>query len=294
MHTTAKAGRTAGVAYSRCSEIDQTDEYKMVLLHSDTMVRINGQSEFFPAASLLCLGRLEMATFPSDTKYEVIYFTPKFLNVNFTFDYLESKSTEDGNDIHLWIDTKPFYDRAKWPKGIILLQPYTYHWICNGYSAVRDCTISEDIIFWTCRARNMIMEILDIAPRGKPSRSIVDPITEKAMDYVHGRYREQITASEIVEHLGITKRELEACFRIQTGSTFKDYLNQLRITMACRALAYTEIPIDEIAVNEGFSDQAHFTARFKAIKGVTPAQYRRLAVPDRNRFFAKARNNPDM
>ena len=290
MHTTTKAGHTANVAYLRCGEIDQTDEYKMVLIHDDTEAFVQGVREFFSAPSLVCFGGKEIASFPSGIHYEVIYFTPSFLNRNFTFEYLETHSSEVDNDIHLWLDTKPFYDRAMWPKGLILLQPYTYHWICEGYAAVHACTISTDRLFWTCRARNMIMEILDIAPRGKPSRSIVSPITEKVMDYVHGNYREQITATDITNSLGISKKDLETCFRMQTGSTFKDYLNQLRITMACRAIAYTEIPIDEIDANEGFSDQPHFTARFKAAKGMTPALYRRLAVPDRKRFFGQTRS----
>lgn len=48
-----------------------------------------------------------------------------------------------------------------------------------------------------------------------------------------------------------------------------------RIAHAERLLADTALPLVEVALECGFSDQAHFTKAFAKASGVTPAKWRR-------------------
>ena len=53
------------------------------------------------------------------------------------------------------------------------------------------------------------------------------------------------------------------------------YITQLRIKAAKAALAYSDTPLAQIAVDCGFSSQPYFTVRFQKETGITPLQYRK-------------------
>ena len=51
-----------------------------------------------------------------------------------------------------------------------------------------------------------------------------------------------------------------------------EYINQVRIRMACEHLKRTDEPIAEIAVKCGFSTNSTFNRNFKQLLGVTPTR----------------------
>jgi len=53
---------------------------------------------------------------------------------------------------------------------------------------------------------------------------------------------------------------------------------RLRTERARHALTDGDRSICAIALSNGFSDQAHFTRRFKEVIGVPPGEYRRLVA----------------
>ena len=63
-------------------------------------------------------------------------------------------------------------------------------------------------------------------------------------------------------------------FRQSCGSTFKEYLNIVRIEESKRLLANTDYSIIDIAVAVGFDNQSYFSKVFKKYTGLTPKQYR--------------------
>ena len=54
------------------------------------------------------------------------------------------------------------------------------------------------------------------------------------------------------------------------------YLKHLRITEACRLLAETTRPINEIAHTVGFTDELYFSRRFHRELGMAPREYRKI------------------
>ena len=71
----------------------------------------------------------------------------------------------------------------------------------------------------------------------------------------------------------------EACsartFRGDYGCSPGEYLRRLLVEIACQRLAMTDVPLAEIALAAGFSDQSHFTKTFRRYNGMTPGEYRR-------------------
>jgi len=51
-----------------------------------------------------------------------------------------------------------------------------------------------------------------------------------------------------------------------------------RIAKARKLLINTDLCLSEIALEVGFADQSHFARRFRQTLGVSPGQFRKLAV----------------
>ena len=65
------------------------------------------------------------------------------------------------------------------------------------------------------------------------------------------------------------------------GKSFTALLNEYRINEVCKRLAdhehYGQLSIEAIAESMGFRSRSHFADNFRAVTGLTPSQYRRLA-----------------
>ena len=96
-----------------------------------------------------------------------------------------------------------------------------------------------------------------------------------ARDYLHASPGRPITLSELSQIAGVHPVHLVRVFRRKLGVTPAEYARQLRLEVACRALAETDLPIVDVALDAGFSSQAHMTSAFRAQLGSTPAAYRR-------------------
>ena len=67
----------------------------------------------------------------------------------------------------------------------------------------------------------------------------------------------------------------------ELGCTAMEYLMAYRTTVAKKQLAFTEVPIKDIANMTGFKTVQHFSRIFKEHTGATPAEYRKRAVENR-------------
>jgi AraC family transcriptional regulator len=64
-------------------------------------------------------------------------------------------------------------------------------------------------------------------------------------------------------------------FKLETGMAPGRYIENLRIERAKALIEAAELPLVEIAHQTGFSDQSHFTRRFRKAVGMTPGAYAR-------------------
>lgn len=64
-------------------------------------------------------------------------------------------------------------------------------------------------------------------------------------------------------------------FREDTGSSMHQYVTQARLARALDAVLDGDEELTGIALDNGFASHSHFTARFRALFGVTPAELRR-------------------
>ena len=98
--------------------------------------------------------------------------------------------------------------------------------------------------------------------------------TAKCKDYVRKHYREKIYLEVVAEGLGISPTYLSRLFRKETGVTFQEFVNQVRVSRAADLLAYTDMDLDEIAVYVHFPSQSYFGKMFRRYRNITPKGYR--------------------
>lgn len=63
-------------------------------------------------------------------------------------------------------------------------------------------------------------------------------------------------------------------FKTRTGKTLIDYLLDIRLGAASRALVDSTQTISEICYNCGFNNISNFNRSFKKNKGMTPSEFR--------------------
>ena len=105
-----------------------------------------------------------------------------------------------------------------------------------------------------------------------PNKS--NEITRKAILYISRNFIRNLTLDEVAEHVHLNPAYFSTLFKQSTGSSFKEYLNMVRIEESKRLLATTEHSIIDIALAVGFEDQSYFSKVFKKYTGLTPKQYR--------------------
>jgi len=81
----------------------------------------------------------------------------------------------------------------------------------------------------------------------------------------------------LARELGTHPVYFARAFGRHLGTSPREYLRRQRITRAAHRLVSTNHTPCRIAAETGFADQAHFCRCFRALVGVTPGAYRRLA-----------------
>ena len=80
-------------------------------------------------------------------------------------------------------------------------------------------------------------------------------------------------------HISLSQRQLERQFKRWVNMTPKYYQRILRVKNSLNFLKHNpETDLAELALNHGFTDQAHMTREFKQIAKITPKRYGKLVA----------------
>lgn len=103
---------------------------------------------------------------------------------------------------------------------------------------------------------------------------------EQAKAYLENNYSKDVTLLHVADHVHMSQWYFSKLFRKETGTTFSDYLIQLRIRKAKELIRlYPELKNYEVAKRVGFSDARYFGQLFKKVTGITPGAFRRIPSP---------------
>ena len=109
-----------------------------------------------------------------------------------------------------------------------------------------------------------------------PSRDMKAYRYRLAMQYIRANYAGTVTLAGVAEKLNISTRQLQRIFKDMRGNaSFSGILEEVRLEAVCKKLAETDLPVERIAVSEGFSNGNYLHAVFRKRFGMTPSAYRK-------------------
>lgn len=109
----------------------------------------------------------------------------------------------------------------------------------------------------------------------RPRKYHQDPAILAVQDAMERRYAECLRMEQLAKEQHLSSRTLIRRFRLATGQTPLQYLQDLRIEAAKHHLESSAEPIERIIQKVGYEDQSSFTRLFRQATGLTPSQYRR-------------------
>lgn len=119
---------------------------------------------------------------------------------------------------------------------------------------------------------------------GIPERDMNGHRYELATQYIQDNENRPISLEEVAERVNVSSRQLQRIFQSEGRTTFRDYVEHVRLSAVCADLLNTGRSIEEIALAHGYVTPTYLFPVFKQKYGMTPAAYRRMqdgsATPD--------------
>jgi two-component system, response regulator YesN len=125
----------------------------------------------------------------------------------------------------------------------------------------------------TTKSINKKLKIVDIEYMSDSDK--MNPSLNEILEFVNNHYNQELYLKEICEKFHINLTYCCDLFKKHIGSTFTEYVTNLRIKKACELLKDTQLPIKKIAEVVGYNDYCYFYKVFKKIIKITPALYRK-------------------
>ena len=132
-----------------------------------------------------------------------------------------------------------------------------------------------------------LFEILSILSESKDisyvNNEVYHPINDQiksdkisdVFDYIKDNFNHDISLIEIAKIAHLTPTSFCRMFKTKTKKSFVEYLNEIRVSNACKLLLETEMGISEIAYACGYKTASNFNQLFKKLTGTTPKEYRK-------------------
>ncbi len=138
--------------------------------------------------------------------------------------------------------------------------PATLHYDAKAAEAL-------SLIFERHRKRNQ---------RKPPRLSETDQaMLQSLASYIGDHYADSLSIEMLARIACMGTTKLKRCFRDYFDCTVADYIQRVRIDQAEHLLAYTDLPVGEVAKAVGYTAAGHFADLFHRAKGTLPLEYRR-------------------
>lgn len=97
----------------------------------------------------------------------------------------------------------------------------------------------------------------------------------KVFKYITINYKENISLEEIADIASMTPQAFCKYFRERTQKTLTEFINEVRISHACKMLYSEEYSIEQVCYDSGFNSPSNFNRQFKKTVQMTPLEFRK-------------------
>jgi AraC family transcriptional regulator len=98
----------------------------------------------------------------------------------------------------------------------------------------------------------------------------------RVLEFLEAHLTEDIGLDELAQLLGLSQSQFGRAFKVSTGLPPYQWCLHNRVQRAQEMLLNGSDSLADIAIQNGFADQSHFTKTFRRVTGTTPANWKRV------------------
>ena len=117
------------------------------------------------------------------------------------------------------------------------------------------------------------VKLASAAYRADPARYAETRINH-VLTYIGKNLAQELREADLAGLAGQSASAFSRYFRRHTGVPFVQYVNRLRVNLACQLLMSGELSIGDIGYQVGFNNLSNFNRQFLLLKGMSPSRWR--------------------
>lgn len=95
----------------------------------------------------------------------------------------------------------------------------------------------------------------------------------KVLHFLNTSYQQKIELEEVAEIANLHPSAFCRFFKEKTGKSFSEYVNDMRISYACKLIIEGKLSISQVCFESGFNNLSNFNRTFKKHAKMTPTEY---------------------
>ena len=119
----------------------------------------------------------------------------------------------------------------------------------------------------TARAGHVVLR------RSTDALAVNDPLLARALQYLQERSHCAVEVKDVAAHIGVSRRNLEHRFRKGMDTSVLKYHRSLRAEHIAQVLLESNLSLEAISEQCGFSEPGNLTRFFKSVTGESPSAY---------------------
>jgi AraC family transcriptional regulator, regulatory protein of adaptative response / methylphosphotriester-DNA alkyltransferase methyltransferase len=102
---------------------------------------------------------------------------------------------------------------------------------------------------------------------------------EEAAEIIEREYADDLSLDDLAHRIAASRRQLQRSFAEAGETTFRTYLQEVRMAQAAELLRTRALPVNRVARAVGYRQPAQFAKAFRRHHGRPPSAYRSAAEP---------------
>jgi AraC family transcriptional regulator, regulatory protein of adaptative response / methylphosphotriester-DNA alkyltransferase methyltransferase len=97
---------------------------------------------------------------------------------------------------------------------------------------------------------------------------------EEAAAIIDSEYADKLSLDQVASRIAASRRQLQRSFLEAGETSFRTYLQHVRMARAAELLRETSLPINQVAGSVGYRQPAQFAKAFRRHYGAPPSSFR--------------------
>lgn len=104
---------------------------------------------------------------------------------------------------------------------------------------------------------------------------------KEVYNYTFQNFKHKISLTDIALVAKVSTNSFCKYFKLRTKKTYTEFVNEIRISHACKLLQEGELNVKEICYESGFFNFASFHKHFKSVMNMSPLTYQKTFLQDK-------------